>query len=347
MRLVLVTGAGASRELGHAGQLPLMPDWAAELRRELNSRESGLADAIGLTAGMSGPDFEETLGALLRWRDLRALNERFRALGGPKAGQYFEQVVQAYDHEGQRLDSVLTGINETLFRLFGAGRIDDDAAVSAYAKLLKVVGHPNDLTVITTNYDPAAEIALLGLGRVPDTGFTRPPGRAPVLDPAGVVERSRGDDDAVAVLHLHGAVGWYEDDGVVHEQHQDQDYNATLGRPVVLYPDPDKDPTRDAVVQSLWHEFDVALEEATHVIVLGHSLHDRALVDKLMSASRHLEHMVVCLYRGLDDSVYQRSAERILDLFSGAFVNVVPANFSPRGDDLVALESALAARRAA
>ena len=49
----------------------------------------------------------------------------------------------------------------------------------------------------------------------------------------------------------------------------------------MLYPDPEKDPTRDSLVRTLWDEFDTALDGATHVLVIGHSLHDPALVGRL------------------------------------------------------------------
>jgi hypothetical protein len=45
MKWVLITGAGASRELGRERPLPLMADWAANLCDELNSRESNFAEA--------------------------------------------------------------------------------------------------------------------------------------------------------------------------------------------------------------------------------------------------------------------------------------------------------------
>jgi hypothetical protein len=287
MHWVIVTGAGASRELGQDKQLPLMGDWAAALCSELDAREPGLAAGVGLSTSMASTAFEETIGALLRWQEMRPLNERFQALGGAPINHVYQPVVEARGHEQQRLTVIMDAINTTLFRLFGTSSIDRGKAVGAWDDLLGRLGDTTRLTVVTTNYDPSAEIALAGLGRTPDTGFERLPGHAPMLSPAGLVDRARGDGAIVPVLHLHGAVGWYEHDGAVLEHHQNLAFNDTLGRPVVLYPDPDKDPTRDAVVHALWQEFDDSLSDATGVLVLGHSLHDPALVAKLQEASEH------------------------------------------------------------
>jgi hypothetical protein len=341
MRCVIVTGAGASRELGKAQPLPLMGDWAGALRDELNGRVQGLADAIGLRDGMSGQDFERALGTVLRWNDLWPLNEQFRGLGADPIGEIPRGVRTAHRLEGERLQEIMDGINESLFSMFSAAKIDEDLAIDAYGNLLEILGNPDDLIVVTTNYDPAAEIALTGLGRNPDTGFDRPPGRAPTLNPHGLVRSVRQRPDAVGVLHLHGAVGWYENEGVVYEQHQDQPFNDTLGRPVVLYPDPNKDPTRDALVQALWVEFDEALEDATHVLVLGHSLHDPALVAKLRVAAQS-SNVAVCTYGAPGEPsagepallASPKEADRILKLVPGKS-NVLPVQFGPRSVGLL------------
>jgi hypothetical protein len=93
-----------------------MTDWASLLRKELDDREGGLAGAVGLKAGMSGPDFEETLGSLLRWHDLQPLNERFRGLTGPKPGSWIDATVNAETQAKARLATIIEGSNTSLFR---------------------------------------------------------------------------------------------------------------------------------------------------------------------------------------------------------------------------------------
>jgi hypothetical protein len=51
-RIVVVTGAGASRNLGAKGELPLMADWAGILVEDVDKAEPGLASAIGLSSGL-------------------------------------------------------------------------------------------------------------------------------------------------------------------------------------------------------------------------------------------------------------------------------------------------------
>ena len=92
---------------------------------------------------------------------------------------------------------------------------------------------------------------------------------------------------ACAVLHLHGAVGWYRasDDRIVFH-HPDMSYNASLGIPALLLPDPNKESVFTYVgVDAIWAELDGALETATHILVIGYSLN--VLVSKLRANSVH------------------------------------------------------------
>jgi hypothetical protein len=281
MDLVLVTGAGASRRLGEPEDLlPLMQDWADALCTALDAVEPNLASACRLAPGMNGQQFEEALGLLLRWEQVRSLEERFAGLGGVNAGQQERPAIEYRQRTANRLGRIMGAVNETLYQQFGQERVSDERAAEAYGSLLRFLD-VSDLVVATTNYDRAGEAALQVLGREVNTGFVRTGPRTPTLNVRGLME---SNGDAVPYLHLHGAVGWYERDGTVYDFYGDQPFNPTLGTPVVLYPDPDKDPTNDATVSDLWREFRIALGRADHVLVLGHSLHDPALVDAIRAA---------------------------------------------------------------
>jgi hypothetical protein len=229
---------------------------------------------------MSGAEFEQAVGLLLRWQQIRHLEERFAGLGGAPVGTQVEPVIQARQRTVERLQKIMQVIHQTLYDGFGQGRVDDRQASEAYDALL---GHldVSGLVVATTNYDRAGEAALTLLGRNVDTGFRTIPGRTPTLDVHELVAR----ENVTPYLHLHGSVGWYERGGVVYDHAADQPFNPTLGTPVVLYPDPDKDPTNDAIVSDLWAELRSALRNADHVLVLGHSLHDPALVNAIQAAA--------------------------------------------------------------
>jgi hypothetical protein len=312
-----------------------MADWSRTLHERLEALEPNLANAAGFGADITGVQFEESLGALLRWQELRHLNERFKGLGGNAVGSVFGEVDAAIANERRRIDRIMQTINETLYEEFGAHRIDDAGATDAYAALLETMPEVDTLTVVRTNYDPSVEIALASLGWVPETGFERRPGRAPVLRPEGLFQKQIRVARGVPVLHLHGAVGWYERDGMVLEHHQDQPFNPSLGRPVVLYPDPNKDPTRDALVQALWHECDEALTEANRVLVVGHSLHDPALVSRLIGAAQ-VKPVGITTRASNDPMSGERAVAdeheitRILELVPGNS-NALPVHFGPKG----------------
>lgn len=281
MTLLLITGAGASRDLGKDKPMPLMPDWSNALCAALDEQEASLARSCHLVPGMDGPEFEKNLGLLIRYEQTRHLEERFQDLGGQEAGSHINYVVKARRNITKRMQTVMKTINVSLYEQFNQRKIDEDKAAAAFQGLLGKLNEP-DIIFATTNYDRVGETALESIGRDIDDGFRRRPGLTPVLDPVGLVD-NRGSK--VPVIHLHGAVGWYEIDNAVSDHNADRDFNPSLGRPVVLYPDPDKDPTSDATVQQLWHEFDTAIKVADAVMVIGHSLHDPKLVKALATAA--------------------------------------------------------------
>lgn len=279
--ITLITGAGASRNLGiEETKMPLMADWSDALCGALDSEVPGFALACGLEPGMQGPEFEANLGLLLKFDQARDLIERFAPLGRDDFHGEPGHVTQARQFTNQRLDALKRVLDTTLYEEFGLSRVNDDRAVEAFRALLDVCGR--EIVVATTNYDLSAEAALDALGFNVDTGFRASRGRTPALNPIGLVADRH---DTTPVIHLHGAVGWYEKDGTVEFHYADKPYNDSLGAPVVLYPDPDKDPTNDAVVSQLWTEFHQAMEEAKAVVVVGHSLHDPSLVRVLKAAA--------------------------------------------------------------
>lgn len=267
--------------------MPLMGNWSDALIEALDRYETSLAGAVGLRPGMSGEEFEGALGLFLRWREARSLNEKFATFGGPQPNSIDSYVQGHHARERQRTDAVIETLNETLYELFGRRALDETRVDSAYARLADALAMPRKQTSdqwvigVTTNYDPALEIGLSRVGFRVDPGFVAEGfGATPVFQPRGFVDRAMAER-AVPILHLHGAVGWYQRDGNVVMEYADRPYDASFGLPVVLYPDPDKEPTRDALVSDLWTEFSNALDAATHVMVLGHSLHDAPLVEHL------------------------------------------------------------------
>lgn len=286
-RILIVTGAGASRRLGTGNPLPLMSDWSDALVDALNEEEPTLAESVvRLAKGLAAEAFEETLGAFLRWSQTLDEIERFVQLGRVGPSGVSSDVITWIANARGRLPRIIRTINHSLWSEFGLKRVDIDTAANAYRELSRALGALPDqrdrkLFSVTTNYDRSGEAAweLVGF-TCDDGGRRRRPGGSMVLEVDQIRPWEAGN--TVPHLHLHGAVGWYRDEHGIRIEAADRPFDERE-LPVVLYPDPGKDPTNDADVQALWKVFDQALAEATHVLVIGHSLHDRPLLDRLES----------------------------------------------------------------
>jgi len=292
-KVVIVSGAGAAHPLGADRDVPLMTEWADFLIKELDTVERGLARAIGVHSGASGPEFEEALGLFLEWVQAFQLNKKFAAVGMEGLAGTRPEITNWLARSEQNSARVIEELWASLYRHFKADTIDRDKAQKAYARLDEALGGvlvPKK--VATTNYEQSAEIGFEAINYTVKDGFRSVSWRTPTFEPAGLGSWE-GTLASVSVLHLHGATGWYRRDGTVFRQAPDQDYNATLGVPVILPPDPKKNPLNDATVAGLWSEFQSALASATHVLVLGHSLHDPALTRQLRDASGRGVHVLI------------------------------------------------------
>jgi hypothetical protein len=287
-RILIVTGAGVSRKLGTRGDIPLMGEWAAILRQACDAKEQGLADALRLTQDISAEDFEQVVGELLGLRADITLVKKYQGVGGRPgrppdvravggdAGRWIESL------EG-RLGVFEQVLRVTLYEQFGLPAISEQKAKAAVSVLLEAVLGDEGVQFATTNYDRSLEIGLAANNRSVNDGFKADTALAtPKLVPDGMGNWVNEYDPTMSVLHLHGAVGWYaRQDGEIVSQYADQPYNESLGTPAIVPPDPRKDPLNSPYVRAIWFEFRRVLAEATHVIVLGHSLHDAPLVGSL------------------------------------------------------------------
>jgi hypothetical protein len=289
IELVMVTGAGASREFGVNGvRMPLMGDWSEALLKKLAQRMT-YADATGLRRGMSGEEFEAQLGKFLKQVDAFSHIEpildasvRFGDFG-TGTQQMSVQGVMAQWHKNTtlHLGQITDLIHESLYELFADPPIDTGAAAAAYGSLFGAlgVGAATRMVYVTTNYDTIGEQAIRDNGGLPDWG--QPPtvgneGELPLRIPGLLAGIGR----YVPVLHLYGRVGWYRRDGRVYGANVTR-HQSGFGTPVVMLPDPDKAYDQDDVISAMWQQFDEALARAKRVLVLGHSLNDRHLVRAL------------------------------------------------------------------
>jgi hypothetical protein len=187
-----------------------------------------------------------------------------------------------------------------------------------------LLGEDATFVYATTNYDVSIEVGLREAGYKPHDGFASVGWESPVLSLDDLIDWETGHGNREPVLHLHGAVGWYRQlDGKIVPQFPDRPYNPTLGSPVVLPPDPNKDPVSDSSVALIWDRFRAALRSATHVLVVGHSLNDTPLVNVLREASANAHLAATHLPNDAD------SGERIRRLFPGGRVRPIPMRFGP------------------
>jgi hypothetical protein len=289
-RLVLITGAGASVNFGAAHtSLPLMAGWSDALVTALDEQEAGLAATIGLRPGLRGDEFEAVIGDFLRWTQTFDVTKRFLNVGRPGPQALLPPEIEKWLlYARERTTTIIQTINNSLWREFSLTRVDTTKATETYGKLLQALYVRRDdvepttaLFSATTNYDRSAEAAFAELRFAVDTGARGARGRTQRLDVDSIDPWA--DRMTVPHLHLHGAVGWYRDqDRGIRVDPGDQAYDNRL-TPAVLYPDPNKDPLGEGEVgvNALWNKFTDALKSATHILVLGHSLHDRPLGNAL------------------------------------------------------------------
>jgi hypothetical protein len=335
--LVLVTGAGASRDFGiNRSQLPLMADWSEDLVQRLRQRANGYPEATGLASGMEPEAFERQLGMFLRsvsaFDRIEPLLEAITLFPLNAAPLMAADQWTAW-HRGAafQLEQITAVIHESLYELFAAPPIDPYVPAEAYRTLLGWfgLGMSSSWVYATTNYDTIAEIAIDGAGGLPDAGD--------VLGSMSTAERPirvdrllDGMPRYVPVLHLHGRVGWLRRPREGAYSVDLKTYDSRYGVPIVMLPDLEKDYATDPLINTLWQQFEEALARAKRVLVLGHSLHDTALVQALHEHVHPPERLMITVLPvspNGDEPSDPAEADRIQKELPGAML--VPLRFGP------------------
>jgi len=341
--LVMVTGAGASRDFGVNGvKLPLMGDWSDALVKKLGAVGQYL-QATGLRREMAGEAFEAQLGTFLKQveafrqiKDLLGPSVQFQDFGPATQMMGAHGVLdQWYSQAVHHFDRILELIHESLYELFAGASIDLDAAASAYGGLFQSlgIGPGETLVYATTNYDTIAEHAIRRNNGLPDWG------QPPTLEregelPLAVPGMLNGLGRYVPVLHLHGRVGWYRRDGRVYATNITK-HQQGFGIPIVMLPDPAKVYDQDDIINSLWQQFAEALTRAKRVLVLGHSLNDSYLLRALIQNVEPFDRIAVTVLEDEGDQGHPRdSADPVFSKVSQNLVNaaIIPMRFGSSPD---------------
>lgn len=280
---VVITGAGASYPFG----APLMGQWCVELVKKL-STAPGYREVTRLATNLGPEDFEARLGEFLHrvqaFDQVKALIEPSLLLQPAMHPMFNADGLANWHRTTQHhLRQVVEKIRESLYELFAGQNLSVVEAAVAYRDLYDALGldvRTSRWVYATTNYDVLAENVIAQLGGRPDWGE---------LPDVGSNAERRLDVDhlidsiprSTPVLHLHGRVGWYRrPDGSVYTTGATKHIEG-YGVPIVMLPDLNKLYGDDQVISSLWSQFENALSRARHVFVLGHSLHDEALIQAL------------------------------------------------------------------
>jgi hypothetical protein len=340
--LVLITGAGASRDLASPNDhFPLMGDWSQALSKHFGSKGPQYFDLVDLRSVTDGQEFETRLGTFLQQvqgfnacKDLLKETGALPGIPAPFIGtQTLEQWTSAIGHA---LKSATSLIHESLVQEFGIRSCNVDAGRTAYSSLLGAFGiipAKNKWVYATTNYDRNAERILGSLGYRPDAGVDHQEGNSGygTLSVDGIIQ----DIGArrVPILHLHGCVGWYQRaNGEVYHQHQGSfgaiSYDDV---PIVKLPDPGKVYDPNDIIGQTWSEFRQSLVRAKSVFVLGHSLSDPGLIEAIRTDVTPLKRLAIGVY-GTDQNFSQFGpggndvSERAKEFF-GSNVTIVPIRF--------------------
>jgi hypothetical protein len=345
--LVLITGAGASREFGTGGkQMPLMNDWSNAIFNKLTNMHPAYLKATGLSQNMTGEEFEMQLGKFLHQVEaFRLIDSLLEAsvsfqLNNPLNLIHLQEWHKATSHN---LEQIVEAIRESLYEEFSSEGFDAKKATESYEQLFKTLGitHNSRLVVATTNYDVIAETVLESLGYLPDWGCPAATGHsgAPKLHVKNILE---GMPRYVPVLHLHGRVGWYRIyNGVENFTSNDlgatrQQYRRDLGVPIVMLPDPNKAYDDNNLISALWAQFQDALQRAKAVLILGHSLNDQALIKAIASNVKPLERVGVTLLEksGQPDQIEEsaKATDKTVKQYLGN-AKVITMRFGARTDD--------------
>jgi hypothetical protein len=281
--LLLITGAGASTAFGNDRRpLAMMPEFNDAILKLLQGKP-GFQDATGLKVGLEGHEFERRLGIFLQaWRAYQQIGPILNATAAfPGALVDEAKLKQWFEESKFHFREVVRDIYRVTYEEFSPDRVAITSAQAAFQTLLEALGMvrlQDRIVVATTNYDLVADDALEGIGWLTDNGTRRP---GAVVHVGGLVDSGKR---TVPVLHLHGCLGWYrhsDSDEPPYSTDNRSRYEPAHGDPVVLLPEMNKSYGGDALVRSLWDQFDEALQAARRVLVIGHSLQDRELVSRL------------------------------------------------------------------
>jgi hypothetical protein len=318
-----------------------MTDWSSALTKHFGTKGPQVFNLINFGDVTDGQEFERRLGEFLQqvrgFRACKSLLEKTANLPGVPAPFLGTQSLPEWCRAVEfSLDSAINLIHESLLYEFGKRSCNFEAGRRAYSSLLSALGispGTKKWVYVTTNYDRNAEKILENLGYETDVGASLQQigGGHGLLSVRRLVEEV--GKRRVPVLHLHGCVGWYQrpNGEIYHQVDGGAGSISAEDVPVVKLPELNKIYDSDDLVGETWNEFEQSLQRAKSVFILGHSLHDAALVKALQENVTPLERLAIGV-NGTDKNYSQfgpggeELSDRSKELF-GSNVTIVPIHF--------------------
>lgn len=186
MNTLLITGAGASAELG----VPAMHSMLEEFREMLRPRQefrNAVAQLETLLIGKTDVDMEDAINEV---ETLCVTSRTLRALERMGDERQWDRVIELRSEA-------------EWFVQHACERIDSQRATRMWERLLKAARFET-LQIATTNYDRAIEIAAEAAGVELDDGFERFTGRE-----WAEWRGFDGADRGMRLLKMHGSTDWY------------------------------------------------------------------------------------------------------------------------------------------
>jgi hypothetical protein len=291
--LLLLLGAGASRPFG----VPTMPEFLPEPRwRRL---DEGVAGALAVRRSLElydVVDLEEVLFLLERLaqmeRDasdaavfLPRLHAKWSVLGS---------LGFSFDNVRKQASDLRENLRELIYST--CNTFDRDHAWATYSKLFQsALEHfgGDTLFVATTNYDRIVESLWEGradgLHKLTPSvglrnGFVPLSYDNPVLDTSrGFTGPTSGENAVVYLIKLHGSLGWRQYESGRVEETRAREYPADFA--VLAYPIR-QDKAAEPPFKQLYDVFDRALATATTYALIGTSLRDDAILNRIADGLR-------------------------------------------------------------
>lgn len=279
---MILTGAGASMPLGLNSMVSFMDSLEAQFADDGEARET--LDRIYQTyerqGWPNGRDLEAVLERLNCYEDYVKLKESDVNLSSfvGRTGNF------------ERFKDIIRRIRQITIKHIHDhyGSVKADEAFILFDPLMAFVAKAQNsptITVFTTNYDDAIECYAHEAKFNLIDGFTNE--RNPLWKPELFTEPYSNDHKSIYLFKLHGSTNWYSKDGNIFALLPIRSPDVPDCTNVILYPAQVKPGlVQQEPFKSLYNLFRGYLLKTDVLLVIGHSLRDKVLIEAIVDGAR-------------------------------------------------------------